>query len=389
MPAAFANAGYVNGLLLTIIIGFIAVHNLHIMIDSMYELCKRKRVPYLAFSDAMTVGFEEGPPVFKCILPIAKPFVDGFLAFYHFGTCCVYVVFIAESIKQIIDEYSVVLDVRLHMCFILLPLFLIFSIRNLQILATFSSIANLLLLVGFGVILYYIFDDLPAIQERKPFENLNKLPIFFGTILFALEAIGVILAIEENMETPKAFVRRCGTLNLGMLIVLGLYMIMGFFGYWKYGDTALGSVTLNLSQKAILAQVTKIFFAITIWISYALQGYVTANILWNKYLRKRVKDAGKYVLFELLIRGAIVLLTFALAIVLPDLSLFLSLVGAFCLSVLGLIFPPLLQICVQYRTGYGKWKLRLIKNLFLVTFGAVGGIVGTYVSITEIVQAYA
>uniref|UniRef100_A0A1A9VEA9 Amino acid transporter transmembrane domain-containing protein n=1 Tax=Glossina austeni TaxID=7395 RepID=A0A1A9VEA9_GLOAU len=388
MPAAFANAGYINGLILTIIIGIIAVHSLHILIECMYELCKRKRVPYLTFSEAMTIGFQEGPPIFKCILPIAKPFVDGFLAFYHFGTCCVYVVFIAESIKQIIDEYSVVLDVRLHMCFILLPLFLIFSIRNLQILATFSSVANLLLFVGFGVILYYIFDDLPAIQERKPFETLNKLPIFFGTVLFALEAIGVILAIEENMEKPQAFVRPCGTLNVGMLIVLGLYIAMGFFGYWKYGDKAFGSITLNLPQKAILAQVIKIFFAITIWISYALQGYVTANIVWNKYLAKRVKDIRKHVLFELLVRCAIVLLTFAFAIALPDLSLFLSLVGAFCLSILGLIFPALLQICVQYRTGYGKWNFRLMKNLLLVTFGAVGGIMGTYVSIMEIVRAY-
>lgn len=58
-----------------------------------------------------------------------------------------------------------------------------------------------------------------------------------------------------------------------------------------------------------LAQVTKIIFAITTWISYALQGYVTADIIWHKYLSKRVKDTSKHVLFELLIRAGIVLLT--------------------------------------------------------------------------------
>ncbi|KAI8121391.1 Proton-coupled amino acid transporter-like protein [Lucilia cuprina] len=94
-----------------------------------------------------------------------------------------------------------------------------------------------------------------------------------------------------------------------MTVVLSLYIILGFFGYWKYGDDALGSVTLNIPQEEILAQVTKIMFAITTWISYALQGYVTADIIWHKYLSKRVKDTSKHVLFELLIRAGIVLLT--------------------------------------------------------------------------------
>ncbi|XP_037938181.1 proton-coupled amino acid transporter-like protein CG1139 [Teleopsis dalmanni] len=388
MPSAFANAGYVNGLVLTLVIGIIAVHCLHILINSMYELCKRKRVPYLTFSEAMTIGFQEGPPFLKCIVPIATPFVDGFLAFYHFGICCVYVVFVAESIKQIVDEHLTVLDVRIHMCFLLVPLFIIYSIRNLRLLAPFSSAANLLLLVGFGVILYYIFDDLPPISERKAVEDISKLPIFFGTVLFALEAVGVILAIEENMETPKAYLKPLGIMNLGMTIVLSIYVVLGFFGYWKYGDKALGSITLNIPQQEILAQITKILFAITTWISYALQGYVTANIIWNKYLQKRIKDTNKHVLFELLVRAAIVLLTFCCAVAIPDLSLFLSLVGAFCLSILGLIFPALLQICVQYHTGYGPWKIRLTKNLLLVAFGAFGGIIGTYVSIVEIVEAY-
>uniref|UniRef100_T1PB60 Transmembrane amino acid transporter protein n=1 Tax=Musca domestica TaxID=7370 RepID=T1PB60_MUSDO len=388
MPSAFANAGYVNGFVLTAIVGFLAVHCLHILINSMYELCKRKRVPYLTFSEAMTMGFKEGPPFFKCIVPIATPFVDGFLAFYHFGICCVYVVFIAESIKQIVDEHLVVLDLRIHMCFVLVPLFLIFSIRNLKLLAPFSSFANILLLVGFGVILYYIFDELPPLSERKAVEALSKLPIFFGTVLFALEAVGVILAIEENMAQPKAYLKPFGIMNMGMLIVLTLYITLGFFGYWRYGDDALGSVTLNIPQEKILAQVTKILFAITTWISYALQGYVTADIIWNKYLSKRVKDTSKHVIYELLIRAMVVVLTFCCAVAIPDLSLFLSLVGSFCLSILGLIFPALLQICVQYTTGYGPWKIRLTKNLLLVAFGALGGVVGTYVSIVEIVDAY-
>ncbi|EDW18292.2 proton-coupled amino acid transporter-like protein CG1139 [Drosophila mojavensis] len=387
MPSAFAHAGYVNGFVLTAIIGLLALYCLHILINSMYVLCKRQRVPYISFSESMRLGLQEGPPMLRCLAPIASPFVDGFLAFYHFGICCVYVVFIAESIKQLVDEYLVVLDVRLHMCFLIIPLMLIFSIRNLKVLAPFSSAANLLLFVGFGIILYYVFENLPPLSEREAFVSYTKLPTFFGTVLFALEAVGVILAIEENMATPRSYVQPCGIMNWGMAIVLSLYIFLGFFGYWKYGDDALGSITLNIPQTEVLAQVVKIFFAITTYISYALQGYVTAHIVWNQFLSKRIANVKKHTLYELCFRAFIVLLTFGCAVAIPDLSLFLSLVGSFCLSVLGLIFPALLQICVQYETGYGPCGIRLVANLLLLLFGIFGGVVGTYVSIVDIINS--
>ncbi|XP_017139387.1 proton-coupled amino acid transporter-like protein CG1139 [Drosophila miranda] len=388
MPSAFSHAGYANGTILTLIIGLLALYCLHILISCMYILCKRQKVPYVSFSEAMNLGLKQGPPWLRCLAPISIPFVDGFLAFYHFGICCVYVVFIAESIKQLVDEYLVVWDVRLHMCLLIVPLLLIYSIKNLQVLAPFSSAANLLLLVGFGIILYYIFEDLPPLSERDAFVSYTELPTFFGTVLFALEAVGVILAIEENMDTPGDFVKPCGIMNGGMSIVLGLYVLLGFFGYWKYGDEALGSITLNIPQWDIPAQVVKIFFAITTWISYALQGYVTAHILWGKYVSTRIKNTKRHSLYELIFRAIIVLLTFACAIAIPDLSVFLSLVGSFCLSILGLIFPALLQICVQYEHGYGPLRIKLIINILLLCFGAFGGVVGTYVSILEIIAVY-
>lgn len=118
--------------------------------------------------------------------------------------------------------------------------------------------------------MYYIFEDLPPLSEREPFANYTLLPTFFGTVLFALEAVGVvswqskvhsgfsindlslqILAIEENMSTPRAFVQPCGIMNWGMCIVLSLYVFLGFFGYWKYGNEAKGSVTLNIPEEEV------------------------------------------------------------------------------------------------------------------------------------------
>lgn len=53
------------------------------------------------------------------------------------------------------------------------------------------------------------------------------------------------------MEKPKSYIKPFGVLNIGMTIVLSLYILLGFFGYWEYGDDSLGSVTLNIPQKAM------------------------------------------------------------------------------------------------------------------------------------------
>lgn len=48
------------------------------------------------------------------------------------------------------------------------------------------------------------------------------------------------------MKTPKDFLGYCGVLNIGMTVIVFLYILIGFFGYIKYGADAKGSVTFNL-----------------------------------------------------------------------------------------------------------------------------------------------
>lgn len=78
-----------------------------------------------------------------------------------------------------------------------------------------------------------------------------------------------------------------------------------------------------------------------------------------------------------------------LAISVPRLSLFISLFGALCLSVLGIAFPAIIEICVLWPDNdFGPFKFMLIKNILLITFGLLGLVVGTYVSIVDIVKSF-
>lgn len=78
-----------------------------------------------------------------------------------------------------------------------------------------------------------------------------------------------------------------------------------------------------------------------------------------------------------------------LAISIPRLGLFISLFGALCLSVLGIAFPAIIEICVLWpENDFGPCKFMLIKNILLIVFGLLGLVVGTYVSIVDIVKSF-
>lgn len=112
---------------------------------------------------------------------------------YQLGTCCVYTVFIGENIHLVIKEScGTDIDERLIMLIFLLPLIFINYVKSLKFLAPLSSIANVVTVVSFGIILYYLIKKDITLEGREPFGDYRNYPLFFGTVLFALEAIGVV-----------------------------------------------------------------------------------------------------------------------------------------------------------------------------------------------------
>lgn len=249
MPLAFANAGLGFGLFCTFAIGVICTYCVHILVNSAHELCKRIRVPSLGFAEVAEAAFLAGPESLHKWSRFAKATINLFLVIDLLGCCCVYIGFVAKNVKQVADLYVENYDVRYYMALLLIPLILINLIRNLKYLAPFSMMANLLIAVGMGITFYYIFRDLPAISTRDQFVDIKKLPMFFGTAIFALEGIGVVMPLENNMKTPTHFIGCPGVLNTGMFFVVLLYASVGFFGFLKYGDTIQPSITLNLPDE--------------------------------------------------------------------------------------------------------------------------------------------
>ncbi|XP_065157554.1 proton-coupled amino acid transporter-like protein CG1139 isoform X3 [Atheta coriaria] len=386
MPLAFANAGLGFGLVCTFLIGLICTYCVHILVKSAHVLCRRTRVPSLGFAEVAEAAFLQGPEYLHKWSRFAKAMINLFLVIDLLGCCCVYIGFIAKNVKQVLDFHSESdVDVRFYMAALLPLLLLMGLIRNLKYLAPFSMIANILMASGMGITFYYIFIDLPSISGRPNFVEVTKLPMFFGTAIFALEGIGVVMPLENNMKTPTHFIGCPGVLNTGMSFVISLYAAVGFFGFLKYGEFTEPSITLNLPKEEVLAQVVKIMIAVAIFFTYSLQFYVPMEIIW-KNLKQHFGARKLWV--EYSVRMAIIICTVAIAIAIPNLGGFISLVGAVCLSTLGLIFPGLIDLITFHEDpGMGRFNWRLWKNLFLICFGVVGFLTGSYVSINEILES--
>lgn len=247
MPLAFANAGLWFGLIATFIIGIICTYCVHILVKCSQLICRRARIPSLSFAEIAETAFLAGPSGLHKWSRLARFIINLFLVLDLLGCCCVYNLFVATNVKQLVDyHHGTDWDLRWYVLALWPPLILINLIRELKQLAPFSVIANTLIGAGLCITVYYITDDLPTFTERPALAHMHTLPLFFGTVIFALEGIGVVMSLENNMKTPQNFIGCPSVLNLGMGFVVTLYAVVGFLGYLKFGNDTKDSITLNL-----------------------------------------------------------------------------------------------------------------------------------------------
>lgn len=384
MPDAFRNAGWVVGLFGTMFMGIICTHCMHMLVGCSHELCRRTKKQSLNFSEVVESSFSTGPESLQKYAKLAKTLINIFLCITQLGFCCVYFVFVAANIHEVVKHYFFDMSVHWYLLLLLLPMVLLNWVKSLKYLTPASLFASIVTCSGLVITFFYMLHGLPSITTVKAFSSWSQLPLYFGTAIYAFEGIGVILPLENNMKNPQDFGGITGVLNTGMVIVAALYTGVGFFGYLKYGDQAVqGSVTLLLPADELLAQSVRLMMAIAIFLSYSLQFYVPFNIVWPSIKKYFETDKTKN-MAEYITRTVLVFITFIFAIAIPNLGAVISLVGAFSSSALALIFPPLIEIVTFWPDGLGRNKWVLWKDLFIIIFGFIGFLVGSYVSLLNI-----
>lgn len=284
---AFRNGGLLLSPLLTLLLGVICVHCQHVLIHCSKKMRERLDTDeYPDYARTAELCLETGPMKYRRFARGMRKAINWFLCVTQLGFCCVYIVFVPKNTLQVLNQYGIEIDEKVIMTLILVPIILSCLLTNLKYLSYCSLIAGGCMIAGCAITLYYIFLDLPSPSERHFVGQAENLPLFFGTAIFAFEGISLVLPLQNSMKQPRDFYKPTGVLNVGMVIITSLFLVLGFFGYLKYGDAIEASISLNLPIEDKLAQAVKILFAIGVLLGFALQFFIAIQIMWPPMVRR-------------------------------------------------------------------------------------------------------
>lgn len=431
IPFAFKNAGLVFGSFGLWFTAAVCLHCIHILLKSYKHVINKKdknSEPSTGYDDIVFLMMKEACKSESKIPRYTKIFISIFLIVSQLGFCCVYFVFIPSNVEQVIEHYypETNYTVQALMSIILGPMIVYCLIRNLKYLAPFSTFANFLMIGSIIIILYDLFidGDLKPLSELKLVAPVTSWPNFFSSCVYAFEGIGCVMPVYNGMEDKEFFTPINGVLNTSMILVAIMYYAIGFFGYLKYGNDSLASITLNLPVQNVLFQAVKLCFAGAVFLTYNLQFLIGCDILWqyvfqaSKYLRSLTDNKqllnddeddeiqiqykhtpSRFVIImenllskstilyiiETLFRTAMIIFTYSLAMVVPRIDLFIALIGAVGSSTLALIIPPMLDLLVFWPLENYSMR-KLIKNILILCFGLYIFIAGTLTSFFDILK---
>ncbi|XP_058118854.1 proton-coupled amino acid transporter-like protein CG1139 [Anopheles coustani] len=389
MPSAFRNGGLVFGVIGTTLVGLIYAHCVYLLVSTSQKSCKRTRTPLLGFSETAQSVFRHGPESTQRFANAAKAYIDYSLLIVSFFSVCVYLLFIATTLHDVVNsKLEIDWDTRIYILLTAVPLIFVTQVRDLRYLVPFSALANALILATFAITLYYIFREPINLSGLRLFPEITALPSFFGTVVYAVEGIGVVLPVENKMKHPEHFLACPGVLGVVLSFITVLYNVTGFFGYARYGAATHATVTLDLPNDEWLALSTQLLAAVAILFTLGIYYYVPMDILWRKVKHLFVPE--RHNLAQVTIRFGILVAMTGLALGVPELEPFIGLVGSICSATLGLLTPIVLDTVFRWPTAgaFGRYRWKLVKNLILMAFGLFILVVGTYFSIKDIVDIY-
>lgn len=144
-------------------------------------------VDYPDYAKTVELCLATGPVKYRKYAQGMRVAINWFLCVTQLGFCCVYIVFVPKNTVQVLQQYNVTIDERLVMTILLIPIILSCMLTNLKYLSYCSLVAGVCMVAGCSITLYYIFQDLPHPNERNFVGQIENLPLFFGTAIFAFE----------------------------------------------------------------------------------------------------------------------------------------------------------------------------------------------------------
>lgn len=393
MPMAFKYGGLVFGLFGTPLVGFICGHCVLLLIATAQHLYVRARVPTMTMDQVAFYAFLCGPPRLRCCATAARIFVQAALFLTYLFTGISYTIFIGEAIQQMLKQWTgTEFDQRLCIASLAVVLIPLCQIRQMRTLVPFSVLANVFIVVGFGITMYYLLDETPDLDSVNMGPTLVGLPIFFSTCIYSMEGIGAVMPVENTMRNPRHLGGWWGLATRAVAFIVVLFTAIGVLGYLRFGPEVRGSIVLNLDSTLPAAQAVKGLLAVAIICTFPLQFYVLTELV-TPYIKTHVTSASLQNWAQVGMRVALVTASLLIAVLL-DLELVIALMGAVLFSTLGLLIPAGVHLMAELgqradaksseKPRNNKWSVvTIVKDAVLLCLSLLTTVAGVYSALAD------
>ncbi|XP_032524495.1 proton-coupled amino acid transporter-like protein CG1139 isoform X1 [Danaus plexippus] len=367
MHEAFKYGGLWTSLAVTLIIGYIITYCMIMLVSSAQIMYGRLRVPRLSYPDLAEVAVATGP--FNLSRRASKIFrysVNVFLFLHFNGTCCIFEIMIAQTLKKVLESVSSSeFSISQYILMITLPLVSLCMIRSLKYLAPFSLVADLFIGICVIATVYYSITAASSLSDLPAWNDVQGFFRLMGICIFSINGIGVTLPVENNMRKPKYFKT---VLLWAMPIVILFNAAIGFFGYWAWGKECKSPFTIHMPSNTA-SNLMQSFLAITLAVTFAVHFWIPFRIIWRNLSRRHKSKKG---IWERMYRCVHVLVLSGLCVALPDMMTWMTFIGNVFTAFLLFIFPAFIEIMVMWREPRRrKFRLLFMKNICIISLGTV------------------
>jgi proton-coupled amino acid transporter len=151
-------------------------------------------------------------------------------------------------------------------------------LRSLEKLAASALLANASILFGVGTVLYFdIQTDLEPHGDRGLVAaDWSNFPLYYGSAVFSMEGIALVLPIENAMAEPEKFGR---VLRNGCIGITFLLSGFGTFCYVSFGDKTADLITSNLPAESKMVLLMQVFYCVSLFFTYPIMLFPCLQVI--------------------------------------------------------------------------------------------------------------